>query len=178
MEDKMNKNKPFYLRGEFYPTALGFVLALVAVIVYAAGCASEFNGNAVSAAVVGWGSAAIIFGAIALGMAIAQYFVGEDSLVAKICSYKRFAAYLAFLFMILAFLFQILDEYSLLGTILYPIVSGTVGDPVDPTLSGCYFTSLIFSFIAMWCMLSGGLIEKIAHYRAEREKSAPETEVE
>ncbi len=176
MEDKMKKNKPFYIRVDFYLTALAFLLAFVALVLYAAGCASEFNGGAVSKAVVAWDVLAVVFGGLALGAGIAECFT-ENALVGKICSYRRFAAFAAFLFLILGFLMQILDEYSLLGTILYPIVSGTVGDPVDPTLSACYFTALIFAFVSMWCALAAGVVGQVSSYREERsEKLVPSAE--
>ena len=169
MEDKMKKNKPFYIRVDFYLTTVAFLLALVALVLYAAGCPSEFNGGKASSAVVAWDAIAVVMGALAIGIGIAEYFT-ENALVKKISSYRRFAAFAMFAFLILGFLMQILDEYSLLGTILYPIVSGTVGDPVDSTLSACYFTALIFTFVSMWGALAAGIVGQVSSYREEKDE--------
>ncbi len=166
MEDIMNNKKPFYLQVNFYLAAAAFVFAFVSLILYAVNCPSEFNGENVSSAVVTGDVLALICLAIGLGGMIAEYFFG-DGLIAKIIKYARLAIYVAFISLLISFFMQILDEYSLLGTILYPIFSGTVGDPVNPVLSASYFTSLIFTLIALILAIVSALLKKSGAYGAE-----------
>lgn len=137
---------------------LAFVSALVGVILYSSNCASEFNGGAVSEVVVGWGTAAAIVAGIGLLGYAASILVVKGKKLAYLFSYARFANYASFAILLGAFFFQILEEYSLIGTILYPIVSGAVGDPVDPKLSSSYFVSLILLLVGMIVSMVAGCI--------------------
>ena len=83
----------------------------------------------------------------------------------------RHTKYAAFVALIVSFFMSILDEYSLLGTILYPIVSGTVGDPVDGTLAASYFVALAFIFVALVTSIVSALLHKKAAYKAEKQAS-------
>lgn len=168
----MKKTTIFYKQANFYFAALAFVLAVVALGLYAGGCPSEFNGNAVSAAVVGADVAAIVLIAAALAAGVAEYFLADRPLLAGIARYGRFCLYAAFCALIYGFLMGILAEYSLLGTILYPIVSGTVGDPVDASLVFCYFGQLICNFVAFAFALVAAILQKAGFYRAEQEADA------
>ena len=49
-------------------------------------------------------------------------------------------------------------------------MSGTVGDPVDSTLSACYFTALIFTFVSMWGALAAGIVGQVSSYREEKDE--------
>ncbi|MCQ2798437.1 MAG: hypothetical protein MJ220_00950 [Bacilli bacterium] len=144
---------------------VGFVSVLVGVILYSSNCASEFNGGAVSGNVVSLGTAAIILAGIALLGLIASLFLAKNEKTAYLFSYARFGNFAAFVLSLGAFFFQILDEYSLIGTILYPIVSGAVGDPVDPVLSGSYFSALGLLLVAMIVSMVAGCL--VSH-RAKR----------
>jgi hypothetical protein len=93
---------------------------------------------------------------------------GENKLISTILSYKRFAMYVALICILASFFMGILDEYSLLGTILYPIVSGTVGDPVDGNVSGGYFTAQILTFVALICAIVASAMDKVRFYRAQK----------
>lgn len=121
---------------------VAFISALVGVILYASNCASEFNGGSVSEIVVGWGTAAAIVSGIGMLAIAASLFLVKSKKTAYFFSYARFASYATFVLLLGAFFYQILEEYSLIGTILYPIVSGTKGDPVNPFLATSYFISL------------------------------------
>ena len=163
-------------------TLFVFVLSLIAVILYGANCASEYNGNKVSANVIGLGVTTIILSGVALLVDIVALFLIENKKIAYAFSFVRILNYLAFVFGIGAFLFQILDEYSLLGTILYPIVQGAVGDPVDPVLSGYYFTSLILLLHAVVASLVTGIIlrkksHKILKVETPKEEISSDKEV-
>ena len=160
-------------------TLVAFVLSLVAIITYGANCGSEFNGGKVSSHVLGLGTAGIIFGGIALLMDLAAFFLVRSPKSAYLFSLSRIGNYGSFVLLLGAFLFQILDEYSLLGTILYPIVSGTAGggDPVDPTLATCYFVSLILLFVALLHSLVAGIILRKTSYRIIKENQPTESEV-
>lgn len=142
-------------------------MTLVALILYAGNCPSEFNGGAVSSATVISEVIALVCGALALAGDIAGSLWRENALLARITKYTRFLKYVVFVLLLNAFLSCILAEYSLLGTILYPIVSGTVGDPVDPVLSNSFFVSLIFAFVSLIFALVAGLIQKSGAYKAE-----------
>lgn len=170
----MNKEKIFYKQVNFYFTAAAFILAIVALGLYAGGCPSEYNGNAVSSAVVAADVLAIVFTAAALAACIGEYFLSERPLPAAILKYGRFCLYIAFCALIYGFLMGILAEYSLLGTILYPIVSGTVGDPVAPALVFCYFGQLICTFLAFAFALVAAILRKAGFYAAEKEADAEE----
>ena len=168
----MNNNKIFYKQANFYVAACAFALALAALCLYAAGCPSEFNGGAVSGSVVAGDVVAIICAALAVAGCVVEYFMPDRHLLGEILKYRRFCLYIAFAALIYAFLSGILAEYSLLGTILYPIVSGTVGDPVDPALSCSYFGQLICTFVALICALTAALMQKSRYYKAEKNESA------
>lgn len=143
---------------------VAFVLAIIAVFLYANNCGSEFNGNKPSANVTGLGIAAIVAAGLALLIDIAGLFLARSRKVAFGLALSRIGNYAAFAFLLGAFLFQILDEYSLLGTILYPIFSGAVGDPVDGTLTASYFSSLIMLLVAcIISVVSGVMIRKASH---------------
>ncbi|MCX4384188.1 MAG: hypothetical protein OSJ39_00135 [Clostridia bacterium] len=168
----MENKKPFFKRVHFYLAAVAFVFTIVALALYGGNCASEFNGGKVSAAVVGWDIVAIISLAAAIAGDVLEFFFDKDTLVEKICEYLRLFAYLAFVSLIVSFFMGILDEYSLLGTILYPIVSGTVGDPVDGTLAASYFVGLGFTFVSL--VLS--IVSALLHKREARLALAPAKE--
>lgn len=161
--------KPFFKQVNFYLAAAVPVLTAIAVILYAANCPSEFNGEEVSSAVVVWDVIAILTCAAAAGGAVAEYYL--KGVAARIAGYLRFGVYAAFISLIVSFLMQILDEYSLLGTILYPIFSGTVGDPVDPVLSSSYFASLIMTLVACVLAITSALLKKSQTYRAEKTRA-------
>lgn len=150
---------------------VAFLESLVSTILYGANCGSEFNGGKPSEIVIGWGIAAIIVSCIAVLGYAAGLFLIKGKKSAHLFYLARFGNYAAFATLIGSFFYQILEEYSLLGTILYPIVSGTVGDPVDPTLVACYFTSLILSLDAMIISLVVGIIvrKKSHKFLAESE---------
>lgn len=160
-------NKKFYEQVNFYLACAATLLALIAVILYAVNCPSEFNGNEPSSSVIGWDIVAIIFGAITVCGAVASTFF-EKGIIAEILKYTRLGLYVTFVALFVSFLYQILDEYSLLGTILYPIFSGTVGDPVDPSLSASYFTSLIFTLVACVLAITSALLKKAGSYEEEQ----------
>ncbi len=134
------------------------ILSVVAMILYAANCPSEFNGNSVSGNVVGLSIGAVVVSFLATTGQILSLFFVKDKKTAVLFSWTRIFDYAAFVCLLGAFLFQILDEYSLLGTILYPIVSGTVGDPVDPLLSVSYFVSLIMLLVSFVLSLTAGIL--------------------
>lgn len=143
---------------------LVFLITITSMVLYSGNCASEFNGGKVSEIVVGWSVAAIVVAGITAVAFIASQFLIKDKTNAHFFYLARFGNYASFICLLGSFLFQILEEYSLLGTVLYPIVSGTVGDPVDPVLSTCYFTSLILSFVAMiGSLVSGIILRKKSH---------------
>lgn len=171
------KKIKFYEQVNFYLAAITLIIAIIALGLYAANCASEFNGGVVSKDVVTGDIIAAVFAAIAAAASIAQTFLQEDSLLYRILNYRRFCMYIAFIALLYSFLMGILAEYSLIGTILYPIVSGTVGDPVDPVLSGSYFTSLILTFVAFIIALVSGLLMKGGFYKAEKKQDIESQEV-
>lgn len=139
-------------------TCLAFALSLIGVLVYSANCASEFNGGAVSPNATTLGMIGAIVGAVALVFYIVALFAASTKKTASLFSLTRILNYVSFILLLGAFLYEILDEYSLLGTILYPIVSGTIGDPVDPVLSSSFFASLIMLFVATWVALAAGIV--------------------
>ena len=168
----MNNNKIFYKQATFYVALAAFVSASVALCLYAAGCPSEFNGGAVSGDVVAGDVVAMVFVALAVALNVAAHFLPEKRVLAEVAKYGRFGLYVAFVALIYAFLSGILAEYSLLGTILYPIVSGVgAGDPVDPVLTGCYFSQLACTFVALVCALTAALMRKSGDYKEERAAS-------
>lgn len=152
------------------------ILSIIAMVLYSSNCPSEFNGNKVSMNVIGLDIGAVIASAIAALVQIAGLFLIKDKKNAYVFFWSRLFDYSAFVCLLGGFLFQILDEYSLLGTILYPIVSGTVGDHVDPVLSTSYFISLIMLFVSLILSLIGGiLLRKKSHsLLKEKEETAKE----
>lgn len=170
----MNNKKAFYKQANFYAAACAFVFITIALCLYAAGCASEFNGGAVSSAVVAGDVIAIILVALAVGGGVVEHFLPDVPVLSQAVKYRRFCLYAAFAVMIYSFLSSILAEYSLIGTILYPIVSGTVGDPVDGTLTFCYFAQMAFTLVAAVGALVSSVMLKSASYKAE--KTAAEAE--
>lgn len=166
----MEKKIPFFKRVHFYLAAGAFVFTIVALALYAGNCASEFNGGKVSSAVVGWDIVALIAFAFSIAGEVLEYFFAPDTLVGRICEYLRLLKYAAFVSLIVSLFMGILDEYSLLGTILYPIVSGTVGDPVDATLATSYFVGLGFTFVSL--VLS--IVSALLHKRQEKHALAKE----
>lgn len=166
----------FYKQTSFYLSILALALAVSALVFYALNCASEFNGGAVSQEVVTADILAIVFLVIAIGATIAESFLMDKPLITDILSYRRFLLYFAFVALIYSFCMSILAEYSLIGTILYPIVSGTVGDPVDPVLSSSYFIKLIGTLIAVIMTLTVALIQKKGYYKLSKPKDNPTTD--
>ena len=158
-------------------SCLGFVLALVSVILYAKNCGSEFNGNHVSERVISPGVAAAVIAGIVLLVDIAALFLARSPKLARLFALSRLGNYVVFFLMLSAFLFLILDEYSLVGTILYPIVSGGPGDPVDPVLSSYYFASLILGIVACFSSLAAGIVFRKASHRIPEEGEVSSTEV-
>lgn len=163
----MKNKKIFYKQVNFYVMVAAILFTIIALCLYAGNCASEFNGGVVSSSVVGWALAAVVCSVIAVAAGVTESLL-PDSFLVRGLAYARFLKYAAFVSLIVSFLRGILDEYSLLGTILYPIVSGTVGDPVDSVLSVSYFASLICLFVAIVLSIVSALIQKGAYYRAER----------
>lgn len=166
----MENVKPFYKRVGFYLAAAGLLLTIIALALYAGNCASEFNGGKVSSAVVAWDVVAILMFAVAVAGEVGEMFFDGDALLGKVCRYLRLAKYAAFVALLVAFFMQILDEYSLLGTILYPIVSGTTGDPVDGTLSASYFVALIFTLVSAVVAIVSALLHKRTERLADGQK--------
>ena len=145
-------------------TLVVFISAILSVFLYSTNCASEFNGNHVSDNVVGLGTTSAIVAGVALLVDICAFLFATNRKLAYFFSFVRIFNYLAFVFGLGAFLFQILDEYSLLGTILYPIVSGTVGDPVDPVIANNYFISLgMWLDVVIFSLVAGILLRKKSH---------------
>lgn len=166
----------FYKQTSFYLSVLALVLAVVALFLYALNCASEFNGGNVSREVVAADILAVIFIMIAIGASVGESFLVNNPMILDILSYKRFLMYFAFVALIYSFFMSILAEYSLIGTILYPIVSGTVGDPVDPVLSSSYFFKLIGTFVAIIVTLIVALIQKSSYYKTDKAKNHQQTD--
>lgn len=164
----MDKIKSFYKQTSFYLSVLALALAIVALALYALNCASEFNGEVISPQVVTADIVAIVCITIAIAATIAETFLVDKPMIMDILSYRRFPMYVAFIALIYSFCMSILAEYSLIGTILYPIVSGTVGDPVDPVLSSSYFTKLIGTLLAFILSMTAALIQKKGYYRADK----------
>ncbi|MBO5529435.1 MAG: hypothetical protein J6A47_09045 [Bacilli bacterium] len=138
-------------------SCVAFVLTLVGVLLYTNNCASEFNGGKVSVNVSNLGLAAIIFAGAALLLDLLALFLSRSKKSASLFALSRIGNYGAFIFCLGAFLYEALDEYSLIGTIMYPIFSGTVGDPVEPLLVSSYFTSFAFLFVACFLSLAAGV---------------------
>lgn len=148
-------------------SCLAFALSLTGILIYSANCASEFNGGVVSPNATSLGMVGAIIGAVALAIDIIAFFAAKSKKMASIFSLSRIFNYVAFILLLGAFLYEILDEYSLLGTILYPIVSGTIGDPVDPVLSSSFFASLIMLFVATWIALAAGITMRKKSHKIE-----------
>jgi hypothetical protein len=172
----MNKIKPFYKQTTFYLSVLALALAIAALTFYALNCPSEFNGGVVSRAVVTADVVAIVFMGIAIATSVAESFLTKKTMMMEIFSYRRFLMYVAFVALLYSFSMSILAEYSLIGTILYPIVSGTVGDPVDPVLSSSYFAKLIGTLFAAILTLTAALIQRSGVYKTQKAKNHPLTE--
>lgn len=165
-EDAM-KNKIFYKQVNFYLMAFALAFAVVALGLYAGKCASEFNGGVVSSQVVAGDIVAIFFGALAVAGSIVEHLLAGKPVLSAIVKYKRFCLYIAFIALIYSFAMGILAEYSLIGTVLYPIVSGTAGDPVDPVLLGCYIAQLLGTLAALVCAIVAALLQKSHSYQDE-----------
>ncbi|MBN2300267.1 MAG: hypothetical protein JXC31_03660 [Acholeplasmataceae bacterium] len=131
-------------------------------------CPSEFNGGVVSRAVVTADIMAIVFIVLAIAANIAEDYFTKNPILMDIFSYKRFFNYIAFMSLLYSFFMNILAEYSLIGTILYPIVSGTVGDPVDSVLSNSYFANLIGTLVAVILTSTVALIQRSRFYKAQK----------
>ena len=170
MIENLKKNNFLVLIPVLILSLPAFVLSLIGVITYASNCASEFNGGAVSTNVVGLGTAAFIVAGVTLLVDIAAFFLARSRKAASLFALSRIGNYVAFFLLLGAFLYEILDEYSLLGTILYPIVSGTVGDPVDPVLASSYFVSLIFLLVTCLLSLAAGIVMRKLSYRIDEEE--------
>ena len=156
-------------------TLVVFISAILSVFLYSTNCASEFNGNHVSDNVVGLGTTAAIVAGVALLVDICAFLFATNRKLAYFFSFVRIFNYLAFVFGLGAFLFQILDEYSLIGTILYPIVSGTVGDPVDPVIANNYFISLgMWLDVVILSLVAGILLRKKSHKILAEDKAQQE----
>lgn len=167
----MNKVKPFYKQTNFYLSVVALALVIVALTLYVLNCPSEFNGGVVSQKVVTADIIAIISIAIAIAFSIAETYLADRHLLMDIFSYKRFLMYVGFVSLLYSFSMSILAEYSLIGTILYPIVSGTVGDPVDPVLITSYFSKLIGTFFGVILTSIIALIQKSSYYKTQKRKN-------
>lgn len=172
----MKKIKPFYLQTTFYLSVLALGLAIAALALYALNCASEFNGGVVSKAVVTADVVAIVAIAIAIAACVAESFLAKKPVMVEILGYRRFLMYVACVALLYSFSMSILAEYSLIGTILYPIVSGTVGDPVDPVLSSSYFAKLIGTLLSVILTLAVGTTLRSGAYKTVKAKNHPLTE--
>ena len=166
----MNKINPFYKQTTFYLSVLGLALVIMSLTLYALNCPSEFNGGVVSNAVVSADVVAIVFMVIAIAASVAESFLTEKHVMMDILSYRRFLIYGAFVLLLYSFFMNILAEYSLIGTILYPIVSGTVGDPVDPVLMNSYFANLIGTLVAVILTSTVAMIQRLKFYKAQKIK--------
>jgi len=172
----MSKIKPFYKQPTFYLSVLALGLAIAALTLYALNCPSEFNGGVVSRAVVTADVVAIVFMVIAISASVAETFLADKPILMEIFSYRRFLMYVAFVSLFYSFSMSILAEYSLIGTILYPIVSGTVGDPVDPVLLSSYVAKLIGTLFAVIMTLTAASAQRRAAYKTQKTKKHPLTE--
>lgn len=178
INSKLKENKASGLIPAFILTTLSFCMILVAVLLYSLKCPSEFNGNRYSERVFILDIIALSFALVASAFQLLAFFKVRSAKSAYLFFWTRLGDYLAFLCALGAFFFQILDEYSLLGTILYPIVSGTVGDPVDPVLSACYFTSLILLFLSFIITLTAGiLLRRRSHHLIQSVEEDDDKEV-
>lgn len=160
INSRLKENKASRLLPAFILTILSFVMILTAVLLYSLKCPSEFNGNRYSRRVFLLDILALSFALITSAFQLLAFIKVRSPKSAYMFFWTRLGDYLAFFCALGGFLFQILDEYSLLGTILYPIVSGTVGDPVNPVLSACYFTSLILLLVSFIITLTAGILLK------------------
>ncbi len=170
----MKNKKVFFNQVGFSLAVLAFLLIIVALSLYAGNCASEFNGGKVSPNVITGQIIAIVFTAIVVAGAIFEYFLVDKPIVIEILKYRRFCLYIAFSALVYSFFMSILAEYSLIGTILYPIVSGTLGDPVDPVLSASYFSQLIIAFVAIILLLISAILQKIYYYKTDKAENGTE----
>ena len=166
----MTNTNPFYKYATFYLSLLALTLAIIALTLYVLNCPSEFNGGVVSSAVVTADVIAIIFMTIAIGAMVAETYLSDKPIMMDIFGYRRFLNYGAFVALLYSFFMNILAEYSLIGTILYPIVSGTVGDPVDPVLANSYFINLIGTLVAVIFISTTSLIQRSSFYKTEKAK--------
>ena len=107
---------------------------------------------------------------IAIAASVAESFLTEKHVMMDILSYRRFLIYGAFVLLLYSFFMNILAEYSLIGTILYPIVSGTVGDPVDPVLMNSYFANLIGTLVAVILTSTVAMIQRLKFYKVQKIK--------
>ena len=173
--NNLKKQNFFVLLPVLILSVIAFAGALVATVLYAGNCGSEFNGGTPSANVTGFAIPALIGGGLAVLIQCVGLFIIKNGKLASIIALSRIGNYLSFACLLGAFLYQILDEYSLLGTILYPIFSGAVGDPVDGTLTTFYFTSLILLLVTCIISLVAGIMLRKSSHRllpnpsAERE---------
>jgi len=172
----MNKIKPFYKQTTFYLSVLGLALVIMALTLYVLNCPSEFNGGVVSRVVVSADVVAIVFMVIAITANVAESYLIEKPIMMDIFSYRRFFIYVAFISLLYSFCMSILAEYSLIGTILYPIVSGTVGDPVDPVLMNSYFAKVIGTLIAVILTATVSMILRSRFYKSQKVESHAITE--
>lgn len=164
----MKKTTPYFKQATFYLSTFALILSTTAITLYALNCPSEFNGGVVSKAVVFADVVAIVAMVIAIAANIAEYYFTDKPMLIDIFSYKRFLTYVAFVSLLYSLFMGILAEYSLIGTILYPIVSGTVGDPVDPVLSSSYFINLVGTLFAVIMTSIVALVQRSRFYKAEK----------
>ncbi len=169
----MNINKPFYKQTPFYLSIFALGLVITALALYVLNCPSEFNGEVVSSAVVTADVVAIIFITIAIAANIAENYLTDKPMIMDILSYRRFTIYVALAALLYSLFMSVLAEYSLIGTILYPIVSGTVGDPVDPVLSFSYFTALIGTLVAAILSSTAAVKLRTAFYKTQIAENQP-----
>ena len=172
LEEK-NKKKFSILVPAFIASTLALILSVISIILYASNCASEFNANTVSPNVIGLSIAGIIFAFLAFCGGFAGLLLKKSEKVSYIVMLSRIFNYAAFILLLGSFMFQILDEYQLLGTIFYAMLNAGHGDPVDPVLAGSYWASLIMSLVACILSLVAGILVRIKSH-----KVIPEIKVE
>ena len=156
-----NKKKISILVPALIASCLVLILSIVSIILYSLNCKSEFNGNIVSPNVIGLSITGIILAFLAFCGEFAGFLIKNSPKFSFISALFRIFNFAAFIVLLGAFMFQILDEYQLLGTIFYAMLNAGHGDPVDPLLAGSYWTSLIMTLVASILSLIAGILVRI-----------------
>lgn len=161
------EKRMLYKNEKFYLLLAALAVVITAIALYAGNCGSEFNGEVVSPQVLTGYIIALVVVTIALAGEVLDCFIGEGVL-SEIFSYRRFLLYIAFVALLYGMFMSILAEYSLIGTVLYPLVSGTVGDPVDPVLWGSYIAQFVCALAAAVLTIIVALRQKSDLYKAKK----------